>query len=123
MNNKKIRDIKHAQKAALWTREIANLFRKLSLDRPELQGIYVNRVKLSPDGGLCNIYFCAHGGKAEFDAKLGELILYKPSMRASLAKIIHSRYTPDLVFRYDEEFEKQERVNALIDRLKDEGKL
>jgi ribosome-binding factor A len=67
--------------------------------------------------------FDSSGGEADFKAKLGQLILYKPSLRAALAKSLQSRYTPDLTFVYDEYLEKTEKVDNLIERLKDEGRL
>ncbi len=123
MNNKRVQNIKHAQKAAQLTREISSLFHQITVDNPGLMGIYVNRIKLSDDKSICTVYFGAFGGKEEFDKKLGELILYKPSMRTALAQKIYGRYTPDLVFRYDEQIEKQQKIDSLLDKLKDDGQL
>jgi ribosome-binding factor A len=39
-------------------------------------------------------------------------------MRSAIAKTVPSRYTPELVFRYDDEFAKQTEVEQLLDRLK-----
>ena len=115
--------IKRAQKESYFFREIAQLFMQIAMDDPRLAGIYINRVSLSPDGGTCNILFLSPEGKEDFEKKLPTLILYKPSLRSALAKTSHGRYTPKLIFRYDEDQEKVEKINRLLDTLKAEGKL
>src|SRR3990167_11146157 len=114
--------IKRAQKESYFFREIANFFMQIAMDDSRLSGIYINKVSLSPEGGTCAVLFLSPDGKEDFEKKLPILILYKPSLRAALAKISQGRYTPNLVFRYDEGHEKTEKINSLIDRLKKEGK-
>ena len=117
------KDIKRAQKERLLLREISQLFMKAAMDDPSLEGVFVSRIALSPDKGLCYIYFYTPAGKDVFNEKLEVLKLYKPSLRSALAKAIPSRYTPDLLFKFDEVFEKEAKINALLDQLKGEGEL
>ncbi len=118
-----IKDIKKAQKERLLLREISQLFTKASIDDSRLNGIFVNRVALSPDKGLCYVYFYTAAGKSAFDEKLEILKLYKPSLRSALAKAISSRYMPDLLFKFDDIYEKEAKINELLDQLKVEGEL
>lgn len=118
--NSNTSSIKRAQKESLFLREISNLFLKTSMDDKRLQGMHVNRVMLSPDKGWCTVYFYTPEGKAFFDEVLPILILYKPSLRKALASIINSRYVPDLVFKYDELYEKQMHIENLIEKVKAE---
>jgi ribosome-binding factor A len=80
-------------------------------------------VQLSPDKGLCTIFFHALNGVVEYEALRPQLILYKPSLRKALSQTIHGRYTPELRFAYDTHLDKQQRMDDLIERLKREGKL
>ena len=121
--SKQQQEIKRAQRESYFFREISQFFLQITMDEPRLHGLHINRVVLSPDGGTCNVLFLANEGKAEFEQKLSHLILYKPSLRAALAKISQGRYTPNLVFRYDDDHEKVEKINKLLDKLKDEGRL
>ena len=123
MNNKRVCDIKRAQKASLLLRVISQLFLEVTLDNKELQGFFVNRVDLSPDKSICYVYFCTTGGPEEFKQKLDILKLYKPSMRASLSRQIASRYTPEIVFKFDSCAEKVEKIDRLLQKLKDNGDL
>jgi ribosome-binding factor A len=115
--------IKHAQKESQLTREISQRLLSVIVDDPRLAGLSVTRVKLSPEKGRCTVFFYSSGGEEDFKARLGQLILYKPSLRAALAKSLQARYTPDLTFVYDEYLEKTEKIDNLIERLKDEGRL
>ncbi|MCX5922680.1 MAG: ribosome-binding factor A [Candidatus Dependentiae bacterium] len=114
MISKNVRNIRRVQKETQLLREISNLILQTSLDAPELKELYVNRVTLSPDRSRCYVYFATNGGKEVFDKKLGHLILYKPSMRTALANSLDLRYTPDLVFRYDQISEKERRIAELF---------
>ncbi len=121
--SKQQQEIKKAQRESYFYKEISQFFRQITIDEPKLNGIFINRVSLSSDGGTCVVLFLASDGKPEFEEKLKTLVLYKPSLRSALAKTSHGRYTPKLIFRYDEDQEKVEKINRLLDKLKDEGKL
>ena len=120
---KQQQEIRKAQKESYFYREISQLFLQITLNEPSLSSLYINRVSLSSDGGTCIVLFLASGGRKEFEEKLPTLILYKPSLRTALAKTSHGRYTPNIIFRYDEDHEKVEKINSLLDKLKEEGKL
>ena len=121
--SKQQQEIKKAQRESYFYREISTLFSRITIDDPRLNGLYINKVSLSSDGGTCVVLFLATNGEAEFQEKLPTLILYKPSLRSALAKTGHGRYTPNLIFRYDEDQAKVDKINRLLDKLKDEGKL
>lgn len=117
------KDVRKSQKESFFLQEIATLFLKLSVEEKDLQDLYVSQVKLSPDGGLCNVFFHTHLGEKSFKERKKNLILYKPSMRAALAKVSQLRYVPDLRFLYDDGLDKQRKMEDLFERLKNEGKL
>lgn len=112
---------KRAQKERLLLREIAKLFMQASIDDPLLHDLIIRRVELSKDKSTCFVYFFSENGKQAFDEKLEHLKLYRPSMRKALADELQFRYTPDLRFVFDTKFEKQQSVEKLLDKLKEEG--
>lgn len=123
MHNKRVYDIKRAQKSSLYLRTISTLFSQLTLENKELNSVYVNRIEMSPDKSMIYVLFYSPLGIEEFNKKLQTLILYKPSLRAALAKQIDGRYTPDIVFKYDEAQEKVDRIDNLLQDLKNKGEL
>lgn len=123
MTKPRLSKIKHAQKESLLLHTIASLFMQIVQDEPLLAGFTVTRVELSPNKSSCRIFMHCQGGLEEFEQKRKTLVLYKPSLRQALSKSIHGRYTPELRFTYDSQLDKQRRIDDLIDKLKDEGKL
>jgi ribosome-binding factor A len=117
MDGSSVSAIKRAQKESLLFREISRLFMQTALDDTRLQGLCVNRVKLSSDKSVCTVYFYTAQGPEHFNQVLNILTLYKPSLRKALASTIKSRYVPDLVFAFDAHFEKQCRIESLLSSL------
>ncbi len=121
MASSSVSTIKRAQKESLLFRKISQLFAQTALDDTRLQEICINRVKLSPDKGVCTVYFYTTEGEARFQELLPILVLYKPSLRKALASSIKSRYTPELVFAFDKNFEKQCRLENILENIKTEN--
>ena len=119
-----ISKIKRARKESVLFREISNQIRKAAMDDDRLQEAFVNRVKLSSDKSMCNVFFVSPKGLEYFEENILDLLkCYKPSLRKAISQNVAGRYTPDIRFKYDFEQEKQNKVNTLIDKLKEEGKL
>lgn len=115
-----IQTIKKSQKESLIYKIIAKLFADTALDDPRLSGLFVNRVKLSDDKSVATIFFYTPGGFAEFQEKLPNILLYKSSLRRSLARAMESRYTPELIFKFDDLFEKHQKIEQLFEKIKEE---
>jgi len=112
--------IKKSQKESLLFRAIAKLFAETAQDDQRLLGVAVSRVKLSDDKGVAVVYFYLPGGLEEFKDKLKTILLYKSSLRRALARTIDSRYTPELVFKYDDQFEKTQRLEGILEQIKED---
>jgi ribosome-binding factor A len=112
-------DIKRAQKESLLLRELSTYYLRITMDDSRLKDITLNRVKLSKDKSVCTLYFFTPKGLDEFSKMMPYLIVYKPSMRKALAQSINARYTPQLVFKYDDSFEKYLKMDALFESIKD----
>ena len=116
--------IKREQRKSYMLREVASLLHTVIVDNPSdklLQSSYITKTDLSADGGICYIYFWNAQGEDEFKKARQTLILYKPSLRAALAKTMKKRYTPDLVFLFDATHAKEMRINQLLDQVGEEN--
>lgn len=118
----RVHDIKRAQKEKMLFRVIANLFSQASIDDPRILGVEMTRVELSPSKGHCTVYFYCPEGVEFFNEKLQILKLYKPSLRAALSKEIASRYTPEIAFRFDALYEKQQHMEKVLNKVSEELK-
>jgi ribosome-binding factor A len=116
-NSPRLREIKHAQREAQVLREVSNFFLRITLDDHRLQGIYITRVKLAANRSMCTIFFYTPDGMSDYETKRPVLVMYKPTLRTALSKTLHGRYTPDLIFEYDAQYDKQRRVDDLLEQL------
>ena len=119
MRDQRLRELKRAQKESLIRKEFSKLFLEIKLSNKSLQDIYINRVELSADKSTLHVFFFTDKGPDFFKERLGDLILYKPSIRKALSQILDSRYTPQVKFKYDSIFEKQCKIEALLDKVKE----
>jgi len=113
--------IKRAQKEAALFRIVAQLLHQATIEEPLLSGLFMTRVVLSPGKTLCTAYVYTAQGATAFEAMLEQLKLFKPSMRKAIADTMQARYTVELVFRFDDTFEKAERIERLLDQIKEEA--
>ena len=110
--------IRREQKKKALFRMLSSLIQTIACDDAALNSLFVSRVELSDDGSMCYIYFSTYTTQEAFETMLPKLILYKPSMRAALAKEFQSRYTPDLIFYYDKIKDKERAIHELLDQVK-----
>jgi ribosome-binding factor A len=113
-----ISEIKRARKESLFFREITKLFMQTTLDDSNLQGLTISQVSLSSDKSVCTIFFYTEQGKEHYQKLFETLILYKPSLRKAIASEIKSRYVPELIFRFDNKYERKLRLEKLLDSIK-----
>lgn len=118
--SKELHHIKKAQKEALLLRELSQLFLQITLDDSRFEGVSINRVELSRDKSTCTIYFYSSGGLERFEEIRPILVLYKASMRKALSQQIPGRYVPNLFFKFDENFDKQMRLETILNAVKPE---
>lgn len=100
-------------------RLIAELVRQAAVDTPSIGTIFLTRVDLSQGKTLCRAYFYTPEGKEHFETVLEDLKLYKPSMRTAIAHNLQKRYAVDLLFCFDEQFEKTQRLESLFEKIKE----
>ena len=88
---------------------------------PRLAAISFSRVVMAPDLKLAKVYFLLPAGGDAKQALKG-LKKAKGFFRSRLAKAMNLRYTPDLVFYYDHDGEKVDRIEELLMEIEDERK-
>lgn len=112
--------VRREQRKSLLFKEISKRFMELASDEKALGRIYPTRVELSPGNGVCFIYFSSIDGEKGFDNALETLKLYKPSVRRILSEVLQARHTPEVLFKFDSELEKELKIQTLIEKVKTE---
>lgn len=88
---------------------------------PRLTGVLISHVIVSPDLKQARIYFTIPPGRDKSLALKG-LRSAKGYFRSHLAKTLNMRYTPDLMFTFDNYNEEVARIDALFEQLEEERK-
>lgn len=117
-----LHDIKRDKRKKLYLRELSVIVQALATQEPAVADVYVTRIEFSADTGICFVYFTSFvpDGLASYEKALEILKLYKGSMRKELARSVNARYTPELVFVYDENKEKERHIHGLLDKVLEE---
>lgn len=84
---------------------------------PQLQDITISRVELSDDLRHAKVYFTMFQGQAKMGQVTRSLQKATGFMRSHLAKTLNLRFTPELRFWYDEEFEEVEKIERLLEDI------
>lgn len=83
--------------------------------------VTVSKVQMSRDLKQAKVYFLVPKGVSSAKALKG-MERARGFFRSSLAKVMRLRYTPDLVFFYDHQNEKIERLDEIFAELNREKK-
>ena len=84
---------------------------------PHLRDISISRVELSDDLRHAKIYYTMFQGQEKMAQVNRSLDKATGFMRSHLAKTLNLRFTPELRFWYDEEFEEVEKIEKLLDEI------
>lgn len=97
-------------------KEISSII-SLELKNPHLTGlISVSKVKTTPDLRYARVYVTMINEKSK---KENLAILKKSSgfIRSTLAKKVNLRYTPELVFEFDESIEYGNKIDEILKKI------
>ena len=86
---------------------------------PRLSGVSVSRVEVTPDLKQAKIYFSVPVGIDSKPAGKG-MKQARGFLRSHLAKALNMRYTPDLLFYFDNINEEVQRINDLFRKIEEE---
>ena len=88
---------------------------------PGLSGVSVSRVEVTPDLKQAKVYFAVPAGGDKKVAGKG-MNRARGFFRSHIAKTLDLRYTPDLLFYFDNLNEEVQRINDLFRTIEEERK-
>ncbi len=106
--------------AELIHRELSTLFLFEARD-PRLAGITITDVDITPDLLIAHVYFTLPGTEEEKSAAVAALERAKGYFRTQVAGRIQQRLAPELVFRLDRSGEQGDRIDRILDQLKEQS--
>lgn len=99
-------------------KELADILQH-DLKDPRIGFVTITRVEVSGDLQHAKIYVSVYGQEADKDATLGVLTKAAGFIRGEIARRLHMRIAPELVFRLDESGEYSERIEQVLKSLKE----
>jgi len=106
--------------AELIHRELSTLLLFEAQD-PRLVGVTITDVDITPDLLIAHVYFSLPGPEEEKSAAMAALERAKGYLRTQVAGRIQQRMAPELVFRLDRSGEQGDRIDRILDRLKEQS--
>ena len=84
---------------------------------PQLQGVSVTNVKMTPDLRLARVYFTVPSDPTKGKDVAQALKKHAHTFKDCLAKNLRLKYIPNFEFFYDESLELQDRIDALFQEV------
>ncbi len=88
----------------------------------KLSNVSISRVEVTDDLKLARIFYTIFEGAKNRGQVQKSLDKAKGFMRSHLAKTMNMRYTPELMFRYDDKADKVRELEDLFQEISDERK-
>ncbi len=102
-------------------REISNVI-NFELENSKVTGmVSVTKVKVTPDLRYARVYVSIFNSKNK-ERTLEGLKESSGFIRSRVANTVNLRITPEIVFVYDDSEEQGARIDAILERIKREGK-
>ncbi len=99
---------------------IALMLVRGEISDPRVRDITLNSVKMSPDLQIAKVYYSVFGEKSKRQEAEKGLKQASGFIRRELGKALLVRYTPAVVFHYDDSVEYSVKMGALISKVSDE---
>lgn len=103
----------------LLQREISNIV-ETELKDPRIGFLTITKVDLSDDLKLAHVYYSVLGTGEEKEKSAEGLRSAKGFIKKLLGERTRLKYLPDILFVFDDSFEKGQQIQSILEKLKDE---
>jgi ribosome-binding factor A len=100
-------------------RSLSNII-EFKLNDPKKGFVTLTRVKVSPDLKIATIYYTVLGDEIQKEHTKAVLKRSIQFLRSELKPYITSRWLPELRFFYDDTMERADRINELLNQIKND---
>lgn len=117
-----MREIKRSSRVAdVIQKEISQMLLE-SIKDPRIGFVTITRVEVSDDCRIAKIYFSVAGTVTDRESSIKGLESAKGFVRKELAKRIHMKYIPEIMFKFDPSIEYSIHISEVIQQTKRERK-
>jgi len=105
--------------AQLIQKEISAIIQK-QIENPQLGFVTITGVEVTEDLQHAKVYFTVYGSEEERISTEKLLKKMTSFVRYHVGQRIRLRYTPEIIFQYDETMERAARIDELINQIRRE---
>jgi ribosome-binding factor A len=87
---------------------------------PRIGFLTITRVSMSDDLKLARVYYSVLGTEEEREKSEEGLKSARGFIKKLLGQRTRLKYLPDLVFLFDDSYEKEKHIESILEKLKDE---
>ncbi len=100
-----------------YEREISSvIFQEVKNEK--IKFVTITKVSLTNDYSYATVYYTIYGTEEQVNATKDALLDAKGFIKSALSKRLNVRKIPDLIFKYDESFEKGNKIEQILRNLK-----
>jgi ribosome-binding factor A len=111
-------EIRKKRLESLFKREISMILMREIKD-PRIHFVTVTNVSMTNDYKIAHIYVSIMGDEKEKEKNLEGLKNATGFIRKLLGESIKIRYNPELIFKIDDSFEKQDKIFKILKEIED----
>lgn len=108
---------RRVERVAEAIKEEVSLIIQKDVKDPRIGFLTVTAVELSDDLRYVKIFISAYGGQEEKIKSLKGLQSATRFIRREVGRRVKLRYTPEIIFKWDESMEKGARINELLRQI------
>ncbi len=112
---------RRAERVGNLVREEISMLLLREIQDPRIQWVTLTAVKMSLDLRQARVFFTIMGTEEERQRSLQGLKRIAHSVSRHLGKNLRLRYSPEVIFVYDEVEEQARRIDTLLDQIRKEG--
>lgn len=104
----------------LVAQEVASLLLSGDIRDPKIGFVTITHVRMSPDMKHARIFFSVMGDEKAIKKSTRALNRACAFIRRSLARKVHLKYVPEIIFEYDDSLEYSSRIDELLKEIKEQ---
>ena len=90
---------------------------------PRVDALTITEVRLTRDRRIARVYVASYADDEAIKEGLAGLESARGVLRRELARLLHWRWTPELIFELDRSWQYGEHMDQLFDKLREEREI
>ncbi|MFP3896794.1 MAG: 30S ribosome-binding factor RbfA [Anaerolineales bacterium] len=108
------------ERANSFIKEEFTLILQNAVADPQLRGISITDVQLTPDRRIARVYVTSYFSPEDLEEAMPALEKAKGFFRGHLSQLLDWRFTPEIEFHADRSWQRGERIDEILEEIAEE---